>query len=162
MTQVLRSFAFGAVLLGLGSAAGWLLRGASSTSTREPPPAGTTRTSTPQARSEPRDRVIVQAVDQAGIREAVREAISEELAAARHADESEVAEPEPETVAALDSGTRYVEAAVVQGRWGEEQASQIRRLGVGLSAEQYHEMIRPLSIAINEGRMQVEVDGPPF
>jgi hypothetical protein len=161
MAEVLRSVAVCAVLLGLGSAAGWQLRALDGDGAQKPLPAETVRTSTPEARPEARERVIIEAVDPTEIRAAVRTAISEELAAARMAEEAE-AEPAPEALVTIDSGHRYIAAAIGSGRWGTEQVSHVRELGVGLSGEQYQELLRPLTIAINEGRVQVEVDGPAF
>ena len=105
--------------------------------------------------------MIIEAVDPTEIRAAVRAAISEELAFARMAEEAE-ADPAPEALVTIDSGHRYIAAAIGSGRWGTEQVSHVRELGVGLSGEQYQELLRPLTIAINEGRVQVDVDGPPF
>jgi hypothetical protein len=161
MSQVLRSVALGAVLLGLGSAAGWQLRAMDRDDVQKPLPAEAVRTPAPAVRPEARERVIIEAVDPTEIRAAVRSAISEELASARVAEDAE-AEPAPETLVTLDSGHRYIADAIGSGRWGTEQVSHVRELGVGLSGEQYQELLRPLTIAINEGRVEVEVDGPPF
>lgn len=165
MSQALRSVALGALLLGLGSAAGWQLRGASSTRSRELHPAGTGVPGQHEASPVPRERVIVQAVDSAGIREAVRQAIGEELAAARGADEADseaASAPTPEALVAIDSGKLYIDEAIGRGRWSTEQASHVRELGTGLSGDEYQELVRPLVIAINEGRVQVDAEGPPF
>lgn len=163
MADVLKSIAFGAVLAGLGSAAGWWLHAARDVRTREPSPAATARVKAPTVNAEVRDRVIVQAVDTQGIREAVRSAVGEELAALRSAEEAELdPAPAPETIAVIDSGHLYIGEAIASGRWGADEVSRVRDLGAGLSGEQYQELIRPLVIAINEGRVRVEVDGPPF
>jgi hypothetical protein len=162
MAEVLRGLAIGAALLGLGSGVGWWLRGPAVTSPREPPPAGTTLLPPREAFPQPRERVVIQAVDKGAIRDAVREAIGEELAAARAEDEAAEPVPAAETLVAVDSGQQYVQQAIGRGRWNAEDASRVRDLGAGLSAEQYQEMVRPLAIAINEGRVQLEVEGPPF
>jgi hypothetical protein len=56
----------------------------------------------------------------------------------------------------------YIDEAIGTGRWSTEQASHVRELGAGLSGDEYQELVRPLVIAINEGRVQVDVEGPPF
>jgi len=172
MSPVLRSLALAATLLGLGLAAGWRLRGTSSTSTREPSPASPSGRPEAEAGARTPAPVVVQAVDPNTLRAAVRQAVGEELAAARAADDAETvaataasaaaAAPDADTLVAVDSGHRYIEGALGSGHWGAGQVSHLRELGVGLNAEQYQEMIRPLAIAINEGRVQVDVDGPAF
>jgi hypothetical protein len=112
--------------------------------------------------------VSIQAVDTSAIKDAVRQVVNEELALARAqasaetAAESAEAEPTPEIHATLASGRQYIEQAIQAGRWGPEQAEYVHSLGAGLTGEQFHGLVQPLSSAINAGRLRVDVEGPPF
>jgi hypothetical protein len=112
--------------------------------------------------------ISVQAVDTSGIQEAVRKAVSEELARARDEavleDEAELtaAEPDADTLLQVHSGHRYIETAIRSGRWEAKDAEHIRTLGHELSGEQYQELIRPLVIAINAGSIRPDLEGLPF
>jgi hypothetical protein len=172
-SQALRNLAAGGLLLAAGSALGWWMRDRVSTGERGPLGRDLA------ARPEPRradgqgahtvNHVSIQSVDTAAVRAAVREAVSEELARARadaaaetDAEKADAEQPSLEVQAKLDSGHQYIESAIAAGRWGSEQAGYVRNLGLGMTGEQYQELVRPIVIAINAGRLELSGDETPF
>lgn len=113
-------------------------------------------------------QISVQTVDPDAIQAAVRQAVNEELAAAR-ADEAAHtgpqdgdAEQSAAVEAKLEAGHRVIAEAVTARRWGNEQAARLRDLGTELTGEQYRALVQPLVLAINSGQVEVNVEGPFF
>jgi hypothetical protein len=167
-SPVVRNVAFGCGLLAAGVSAGWWFGGGGSKSVREPPPHERATSESPRPEARPVNHVSIQQVDTSAIRAAVRQAVNEELAAERAeataeaAAEAAAAEPSAELQMRLDTGHQYIEQAIVHGKWGPEQAGHLRQLGLDMTAEQYQELVRPLVIAINAGKVEPIGDGTPF
>lgn len=70
--------------------------------------------------------------------------------------------PTPEqTVKYTQAGT-LLEGAISARRWDESNAHQLRMMLGDLEDGHRDEILRRLSVAINEGRLRVEIDGPPL
>jgi len=72
------------------------------------------------------------------------------------------AEPAPEHRTAVEKGRTLVARAFTSGRWGDEEARDLRAVLPELSRAEHDELMASLVPAINDGRIAVTTDGPPF
>jgi len=105
-------------------------------------------------------------LDEAGLRTVLVQTLREELGThGGHPAKPEPPEPPPpplEAVAAHQEGLRRVDAALGARQWSEEDARVLRRLLGAMTDDQREEVISRLSVSINAGRLDVQVQGMPF
>jgi hypothetical protein len=128
--------------------------------------------STHEARAEPAENVTVSCpqASLAAFSAEVRRITREELAASNasfRVDAEREPLVEPATAAAVqvadDTRARaLVGDAIGRGRWTDEDADSLRERMAGLAADQRGEIVRLLSVAINQGGLVPESDRLPF
>jgi hypothetical protein len=62
----------------------------------------------------------------------------------------------------LLEGQRIVDNAVHAGRWTEQDKLDLRGATTELSGERHTELLQVLARSVNEGRLRLEVEGPPY
>jgi hypothetical protein len=106
-------------------------------------------------------------------REALRALVREELAALRPAKDSSSADraedrqtPEPpiagDQIRAYDALRAKVDDSIARGVWTAEDRVQARAARASLSPRQFVETVRPLTVAVNLGKVRFEGPGPLF
>jgi hypothetical protein len=100
---------------------------------------------------------------------ALRAMVRQEVAAMRPpstASETEssasVPPPPVEVIAALASARDSVDDAIVRGGWTPADRRQLRARLAGVSAEKREEVMLPLIVAVNEGRVRFDGHGPLY
>jgi hypothetical protein len=112
-------------------------------------------------------------VDYSALRALVREEMNAALmartgsnpAASGAAPATKVAPPEPvtpEMQARRRDAQEQIDAMVVQGTWGNEQRFNFQQRLAVLDPEQKEHALQQLTMAINNGTLQLSTDGPPF
>ena len=74
----------------------------------------------------------------------------------------EPAVPEAQNAMAWARGNEVVDRALNARRWGDAQARELSASVPALTTQQQVELLRRLSVAINEGQLKVETRGPLF
>jgi hypothetical protein len=105
-------------------------------------------------------------------REALRALIREEFAAQKAAAEARgdgrKADPAPdhamsgEQLKSYDQGRALVDDRLATGRWSEEDRAQLRATVGALPTEERLEVVRPLVVAVNAGKVRFDGHGPLF
>jgi hypothetical protein len=137
---------------------------------RATPPPGA---SASELAGEPRNVVVVGPStarladdDRAALRALVREelAASKPRADAPRADRDPAPEPSltDAQLQAFDRARATVDSSIAQGTWTPENRAQLRMTMAQLPAETSLEIVRPLLIAVNEGKVRWEGHGPPL
>lgn len=70
--------------------------------------------------------------------------------------------PDTRNAEAWARGNEVVERALSARRWGDAQARELAASMPRLTQQQQLDLYRRLSMAINEGQLKVETQGPPF
>ncbi|NOJ95599.1 hypothetical protein HMI51_22030 [Corallococcus coralloides] len=70
--------------------------------------------------------------------------------------------PDTRNAEAWARGNEVVERALAARRWGDAQARELSASVPLLTQQQQMDLLRRLSVAINEGQLKVETLGPPF
>lgn len=70
--------------------------------------------------------------------------------------------PNERNAAAWARGNEVLDRAIGARRWGDEQARELSASVPLLTQQQQMDLLRRLSVAINEGQLKVETLGPPF
>ncbi|RKG60910.1 hypothetical protein D7X30_08365 [Corallococcus sp. AB011P] len=70
--------------------------------------------------------------------------------------------PDTRNAEAWARGNEVVERALSARRWGDAQARELAASVPSLTQQQQLNLLRRLSVAINEGQLKVETLGPPF
>lgn len=100
------------------------------------------------------------------IRNELRQALANQSPEAQRAREAAIATAEilntPENKAAYQSATSVVHTAVAAKRWTEEDKENFRAAFVQLTDDQRAELMKVLAPAINNGEVEIEVNGPLF
>lgn len=100
------------------------------------------------------------------IRNELRQALANQSPEAQRAREEAIATAEilntPENKAAYQSATSVVHTAVAAKRWTEEDKENFRAAFVQLTDDQRAELMKVLAPAINNGEVEIEVNGPLF
>jgi hypothetical protein len=156
--------------LGLGTAAGYWLSRVPRTPASTPAPAPTA--SEPAA--EPRNVVVVGPTTARladDDRAALRVLIREELAASKPAADRARPDRDPPAaeptltdaqLQAFDRARATIDSGIAQGTWTAEDRAQLRLTVAQLPAETSLEIVRPLLIAVNEGKVRWQGHGPPL
>ena len=63
---------------------------------------------------------------------------------------------------AFEDADRLVETALVRGRWQAQDAQELGAAIGRVDAERASELLRSLAVAINQGELLVDIDGPLF
>ncbi|RKG83186.1 hypothetical protein D7W79_00660 [Corallococcus exercitus] len=77
-------------------------------------------------------------------------------------DAREPAVPDARNAAAWARGNEMVDRALSARRWGDAQARELAASVPSLTPQQQVDLLRRLSVAINEGQLKVETRGPLF
>jgi hypothetical protein len=100
------------------------------------------------------------------VREELQRALSERASAA---EEKSPTQPEPATAApneadikAFDSARRTVDEGLRRGTWTTADRDRLRETSGALPPDMRDELIKPLVVAANQGRIHVETQGPLF
>jgi hypothetical protein len=110
-------------------------------------------------------------VDYSALRALVREEMNAALvarggaAAVVAAPAAKIASPElvtPEIQFKRREAQEQIDAMVVQGNWGNEQRFNFQQKLAVLDPEQKEHALQQLTMAINNGSLQLSTDGPPF
>lgn len=100
------------------------------------------------------------------IRNELRQALANQSPEAQRAREAAIATAEilntPENKAAYQSATSVVHTAVAAKRWTEEDKENFRAAFVQLTDDQRAELMKVLAPAVNNGEVEIEVNGPLF
>jgi hypothetical protein len=137
---------------------------------RSPPPGE----SASEPAGEPRNVVVVgpstaRLADED--RSAMRALVREELAAAKPRADAPRADRDPTSaeppltdaqLQAFDRARATVDSGIAHGTWTSENRAQLRMTMAQLPVERTLEIVRPLVIAVNEGKVHWEGHGPPL
>jgi hypothetical protein len=103
--------------------------------------------------------------DRAALRAMIRDELAAQNAAARPAPSAE-ARPEPtlsnEQLKAYDAARAEVDQGLAAGVWTEDDRRQLRAKLAGLPGDTSVEVVRPLLIAMNGGKLRFEGRGSVF
>jgi hypothetical protein len=149
----------------LGGGAVWL---ASGTRGRAPAPAAAPEPSGAVARDNRSAAapMLAAAALRAAIREEVRSAVHDEVAAAASAAPGPAPEPvakePPPPTASYEQAKAHVVARLTQGSWSNADREQLHDLLGEMTDAERIEVIRQVIVAVNKGQLRVQVKGPLF
>ena len=108
--------------------------------------------------------------DKNGLRALVREELAQTLGAARagastspsDAGSASAPSPSPAAAEAYKAARATIDKQITHGSWTDADRTQLRAILPALSSDARIEVIRPLLIAMNEGKVHFAGNGPPF
>ncbi|NOK17576.1 hypothetical protein [Corallococcus carmarthensis] len=98
----------------------------------------------------------------ARMEQAVTRALQAQAANVAPREDTAPREPHARNASAWSRGNEVVDRALSARRWGDEQARELSASMPSLTQQQQVDLLRRLSVAINEGQLKVETHGPLF